>query len=59
MPNYTCAEQFLRSREGRGHQAIMGPESLALESILPKRFMYTQGRALGQARYGLKARQTR
>ena len=48
-------------REGRGHQTIIGSvnfsETLALESILAKRCTCTQGRALSQAKYGLKARQ--
>lgn len=50
-------------REGRGCPTIIHPvnfpEALALESILAKRCVCTQGRALSQAKYGLRARQSK
>ena len=60
LRNYTFAERFLRGQRKEGHQTIVHPvnfpETLAVESILVKRCTLTQGRALGQAKCGLKAR---
>lgn len=59
-PNYTCTERFLRGQRREGHQNIVHLvnflETLALESILAKRCVRTQGKALSQAKYGLKDR---
>ena len=59
---HTCREIPQEPGKG-GTRTIVGPvnfpETLALESILAKRCVCTQGRALSRAKCGLKARQSK
>ena len=61
--NYMVTERFFMVQRKEGHQIIVlpvnFPETLALESIMAKRDSHAQGRALGQAKCGLKARQSK